>query len=100
MTRAVWALRVARAARAARRINAKVIVHATRGAQRRFVCARAIYSRLVGRRCPDKILEELKMRRQLIVELVGLVLLARGAFNSQSQVRRLEMKIGDYLCGN
>ena len=40
------------------------------------------------------------MRRNVLLVLLGLVLLFGGAGASSAQVRRVEMHIGGYLCGN
>jgi hypothetical protein len=40
------------------------------------------------------------MRRNITLALLGVVLLFGGATRSGAQVRRVEMHIGGYLCGN
>ena len=40
------------------------------------------------------------MRRNIIRALIGLVLLFGNATDSSAEVRRVEMRIGGYLCGN
>ena len=41
-----------------------------------------------------------KMKRNIILALVGLVLLFGSANVSRAEVQRVEMHIGGYLCGN
>ena len=43
---------------------------------------------------------EKKMRRNITLALFGVVLLIGGATRSAAEVRRVEMRIGGYLCGN
>jgi hypothetical protein len=45
-------------------------------------------------------MEKLKMRRQTLLALLGLVLLFGGAGASSAEVKRVEMHIAGYLCGN
>lgn len=40
------------------------------------------------------------MRRNFSVVLLSLVLLFGGAGSSSAQVKRVQMRIGGYLCGN
>lgn len=40
------------------------------------------------------------MRRNIMPALIGLVLLFGNATSSSAEVRRVEMHIGGYLCGN
>ena len=40
------------------------------------------------------------MRRNTLLMVLGLVLLFGGAGTSSAQVKRVEMHIGGYLCGN
>ena len=40
------------------------------------------------------------MRRNILPVLLGVVLLFGGATRSGAEVRRVEMRIGGYLCGN
>ena len=40
------------------------------------------------------------MRRNTLLMVLGLVLLFGGAGTSSAQVRRVEMHIAGYLCGN
>ena len=40
------------------------------------------------------------MKRYLLPPMLGLVLLFGGAASSQAEVRRVQMHIGGYLCGN
>ena len=40
------------------------------------------------------------MKRNITRALIGLVLLFGGATRSSSEVKRIEMHIGGYLCGN
>jgi hypothetical protein len=40
------------------------------------------------------------MRRKISLALLGLVLLFGGAGVSRAEVRRIEMHIAGYLCGN
>jgi hypothetical protein len=40
------------------------------------------------------------MKRKLVPALLGLVLLFGGATASRAQVKRVEMHIAGYLCGN
>jgi hypothetical protein len=40
------------------------------------------------------------MRRNSLLALLGLVLLFGGATRSSAEVKRIEMHIGGYLCGN
>ena len=40
------------------------------------------------------------MKRNIVRALVGLVLLASFATDSSAEVRRIEMRIAGYLCGN
>lgn len=44
--------------------------------------------------------ENKKMRRIGILALLGIVLLFGGASRSGAEVKRVEMHIGGYLCGN
>lgn len=44
--------------------------------------------------------ENKKMRRNIILALLGIVLLFGGATRSGAEVKRVEMHIGGYLCGN
>ena len=43
---------------------------------------------------------EEKMRRNILLALIGSVLLFGNATSSSAEVRRVEMRIGGYLCGN
>ncbi len=43
---------------------------------------------------------EEKMRRNILLALIGVVLLFGNATISSAEVRRVEMRIGGYLCGN
>lgn len=40
------------------------------------------------------------MRRNLTLMMLGLVLLFGNASNSRAEVRRVQMHIAGYLCGN
>ena len=40
------------------------------------------------------------MRRNISLALLGLVLLFGSATSSSAEVRRVEMRIAGYLCGN
>jgi hypothetical protein len=40
------------------------------------------------------------MRRQTLLALLGLALLFGGAGTSSAEVKRVEMHIAGYLCGN
>lgn len=40
------------------------------------------------------------MRRIILLMALGLVLLLGGATTSTAQVKRVQMHIGGYLCGN
>jgi hypothetical protein len=40
------------------------------------------------------------MRRNVLFALLGLVLLFGSAGSSSAEVKRVEMHIGGYLCGN
>jgi hypothetical protein len=40
------------------------------------------------------------MKRNIVRALLGLVLLAGFATNSNAEVKRVEMRIAGYLCGN
>ncbi len=40
------------------------------------------------------------MRRNIAMALIGLVLLFGSAGTSRAEVRRIQMHIGGYLCGN
>ena len=40
------------------------------------------------------------MRRNIIGALIGLLVLFGNATSSSAEVRRVEMRIGGYLCGN
>lgn len=40
------------------------------------------------------------MRKQTLLALLGLVLLFGGAGTSSAEVKRVEMHIAGYLCGN
>jgi hypothetical protein len=40
------------------------------------------------------------MRRNTLLALLGVVLLFGGATRSGAEVKRVEMHIGGYLCGN
>ena len=40
------------------------------------------------------------MKRSITLALLGLMLLAGFAGTSRAEVRRVEMRIGGYLCGN
>ena len=40
------------------------------------------------------------MRRNMLLAVVGLALLFGGAGTSTAQVKRVQMHIGGYLCGN
>jgi len=40
------------------------------------------------------------MRRNILLALIGLVLLFGNTTSSSAEVRRVEMRIGGYLCGN
>jgi len=40
------------------------------------------------------------MRRNTSIAMLGLVLLFGGAVNSVAQVKRVQMHIAGYLCGN
>jgi len=40
------------------------------------------------------------MRRNILLALIGVVLLFGNATSSSAEVRRVEMRIGGYLCGN
>jgi len=40
------------------------------------------------------------MRRNIFLATVGLVLLFGSAASSSAQVKRVQMHIGGYLCGN
>lgn len=40
------------------------------------------------------------MKRNIILALLGLVLLFGSADTSSAEVKRVEMHIGGYLCGN
>lgn len=40
------------------------------------------------------------MRRNILPALLGLVLLFGNAASSSAEVKRVEMHIGGYLCGN
>jgi hypothetical protein len=40
------------------------------------------------------------MRRNILLTLIGLVLLFGNATSSSAEVKRVEMHIGGYLCGN
>ncbi|HEU4933437.1 MAG TPA: hypothetical protein VFT48_15240 [Pyrinomonadaceae bacterium] len=40
------------------------------------------------------------MRRKTAIAVVGLVLLFGSAVNSAAQVKRVQMHIAGYLCGN
>lgn len=44
--------------------------------------------------------ENKKMRRNITLALLGVVLLFGGATRSVAEVKRVEMHIGGYLCGN
>jgi hypothetical protein len=44
--------------------------------------------------------QERKMRRNISIAILGLVLLFGGGVNSVAQVKRVQMHIGGYLCGN
>lgn len=41
-----------------------------------------------------------KMRRNIFIGIVGVVLLFGSAVSSQAQVKRVQMHIAGYLCGN
>jgi hypothetical protein len=41
-----------------------------------------------------------KMRRTITLAMLGLVLLFGGAGTSSAEVKRVEMHIAGYLCGN
>ncbi len=43
---------------------------------------------------------EEKMRRNITSALIGVVLLFGNALSSSAEVKRIEMRIGGYLCGN
>lgn len=43
---------------------------------------------------------EEKMRRNITLTLIGVALLFGSATSSGAEVRRVEMRIGGYLCGN
>ena len=40
------------------------------------------------------------MKRNIILAMLGLVLLFGSAGTSSAEVKRVEMRIGGYLCGN
>lgn len=40
------------------------------------------------------------MKRNITSALIGVVLLFGNATSSSAQVKRIEMRIGGYLCGN
>lgn len=40
------------------------------------------------------------MRRNITLVLLGVALLAGNATTAAAEVRRVEMRIGGYLCGN
>ena len=40
------------------------------------------------------------MKRNIILALLGLVLLFGGASSSRAEVKRVQMHIAGYLCGN
>lgn len=40
------------------------------------------------------------MRRNILIAIVGLVFLFGGAASSTAQVKRVQMHIAGYLCGN
>jgi hypothetical protein len=40
------------------------------------------------------------MKRKIIIAFVGLLFLFGGALSSNAQVKRVQMHIGGYLCGN
>lgn len=40
------------------------------------------------------------MKRNIALALLGLVLLFGGATNSRGEVKRVQMHIAGYLCGN
>ena len=40
------------------------------------------------------------MKRYLLPSVLGLTLLFGGAVSSRAEVRRVQMQIGGYLCGN
>jgi len=42
----------------------------------------------------------MEMKRKTVLALAGLVLLFGSAHASRAEVRRIEMHIGGYLCGN
>jgi hypothetical protein len=44
--------------------------------------------------------ENVEMKRTIVRALLGLVLLGGIATNSSAQVKRVEMHIAGYLCGN
>jgi hypothetical protein len=44
--------------------------------------------------------QEKKMKRNTFVAMLGLVLLLGGAGSSAAQVKRVQMHIAGYLCGN
>lgn len=59
--------------------------------------------RRVGRTDPMLALDtvgEQKMRRNMFLALLGLVLLFGGATSSRAEVKRVQMHIAGYLCGN
>jgi hypothetical protein len=43
---------------------------------------------------------DVEMRKQITGALLGLVLLFGGAATSRAEVRRVQMHIAGYLCGN
>jgi hypothetical protein len=43
---------------------------------------------------------DLKMRKKILLSILGLVLLFGGAATSRAEVRRVQMHIAGYLCGN
>lgn len=43
---------------------------------------------------------EEKMRRNITLTLIGVALLFGNATRSSAEVKRIEMRIGGYLCGN
>jgi len=47
-----------------------------------------------------RILNESQLKQSTLIAMFGFVLLCGGAASAAAQVKRIEMRIAGYLCGN